>query len=85
MSKRAVAHVNTLINQPTSPFFSSEGKIIGLCPEMCSLNALIAIFWDCSRQIQPVGARLMIGDRFYIALFSALLQTHCAFVACDPK
>ena len=24
-------------------------------------------------------------DRFYTALFSALEQTHCAFVACDSK
>ena len=26
-----------------------------------------------------------VVDRFYIALFSALEQTHCALLACDSK
>ena len=28
---------------------------------------------------------VVVVDRFYIALFSALEQTHCAHVSCDSK
>ena len=28
------------------------------------------------------GARYNVDDRFYVSLFSALEQTHCAFVNC---
>ena len=28
---------------------------------------------------------LLITDHFYIALFSALKQTHCVHVTCDPE
>ena len=30
-----------------------------------------------------MGLFVRLLDRFYISLFSALEQTHCAFVACD--
>ena len=28
---------------------------------------------------------VVVVDRFYIALFSALKQTHCALLSCDSK
>ena len=28
---------------------------------------------------------VVVVDHFYVALFSALEQTHCALVACEPK
>ena len=36
-------------------------------------------------KIQLLVADIIIINRFYIVLFSALEQTHCAIVACDSE
>ena len=37
----------------------------------------------CVRETAAVSVQVVVVDRFYIALFSALEHTHFALVACD--
>ena len=41
--------------------------------------------WRPPRLSHSCWTLSVFGDRFYIALFSALEQTHCVLVACDSK
>ena len=37
------------------------------------------------RPQKPQGILMVVVDRFYIALFSAVEQTHCTLVTCNSK
>ena len=40
---------------------------------------------ELTRALKTSHVRLLLIHGFYIALFSALEQTHCALVACDSE
>ena len=46
---------------------------------------IVVIVLDLHKKIKLKNSSLTDIDRFYIPLFSALEQTHCALVACDSK
>ena len=62
------------------PFRDSVGKrveedvVLGLLQSLCSSGARVKVLEELACWVYVVD----VVDRFYIALFSALAQTHCA-------
>ena len=54
-------------------------------PSSMNPKAVAAGSWQSIQSYIPTYSRLLMIAFIIIALFSALEQTHCVFVACDSK
>ena len=64
-----------------------EGRVVSVCVSVTGVCLSVCVVVVVSHFYGSLSSDsiIIIIHCFYIALFSALQQTHCAYVACDSE